>query len=191
MLAAIVLVANVLLGRGVVVSITLALALVLGMVPEALPAVTAPALALGAASLARKHVLVRRLAAIEDLSAVDTLCSDRTGTITENRTTVSEIRTRIDPAEVPEAALLTSPYPERGASIVDQAALDAAKEHGLPLDALGRAHRSTVVPFTSQAKRTCVVVDREGGSDSRCARSSASARPRRVWAGRGTPKVTD
>ena len=162
LLSATVLIANVLLGRGVVVSITLSLALVLGMVPEALPAVTATALALGAASLARKHVLVRRLAAIEDLSAVDTLCSDKTGTITENRTAVSEIWTRIDPGAVLEAALLTTPYPEPGASIVDQAVLEAAKAHGLPLDDLGRLHRSTIVPFTSQAKRTCVVVDRQG-----------------------------
>ncbi|HYM51790.1 MAG TPA: cation-transporting P-type ATPase [Candidatus Limnocylindrales bacterium] len=161
-LSAIVLVANVLLGRGVVVSITLALALVLGMVPEALPAVTATALALGAASLARKQVLVRRLAAIEDLSAVDILCSDKTGTITENRTAVAEIWTRIDPGEVLQAALLTTPYPQPGGSIVDQALLDAAKERGLPLDALAGLHRTTVVPFTSQAKRTSVLVVRNG-----------------------------
>jgi len=164
-LAAIVLVANVLLGRGVVVSITLSLALVLGMVPEALPAVTATALALGAASLARKQVLVRRLAAIEDLSAVDTLCSDKTGTITENRTAVSEVWTRIDPKEVLRAALLTTPYPQPCASIVDQALLDAAKERGLALDTAAPVRRSTVVPFTSQAKRTCVLVDGKGGRE--------------------------
>lgn len=164
-LAAIVMVANVLLGRRVIDSVTLALALLLGMVPEALPAVTATALALGAADLARKHVLVRRLAAIEDLSAVDTLCSDKTGTITENRTAVTEIWTRMDPGDVLEAALLTTPYPEPGGSIVDQALLDAANERGLPLDALGQVHRLTVVPFTSQAKRSCVVIERPGGRE--------------------------
>jgi P-type Mg2+ transporter len=165
LIAAIVLVANVLLGRGVVVSITLALALVLGMVPEALPAVTATALALGAADLAHKQVLVRRLAAIEDLSAVDTLCSDKTGTLTENRTVVSEVWSRIEPTEVLEAALLTTPYPQTCVSIVDLAVLDAANEHGLRRDQLDAGHRSTVVPFTSQAKRTSVLVDRPGGRE--------------------------
>jgi P-type Mg2+ transporter len=164
-IAAIVLVANVLLGRGVVVSITLALALVLGMVPEALPAVTATALALGAADLARRKVLVRRLAAIEDLSAIDTLCSDKTGTITENRTALSDIWTRMDARDVLKAALLTTPYPERCASIVDQAVLDAAKEHGVALADVAIARRSTVVPFTSQAKRTCVVCDQPTGPE--------------------------
>jgi len=164
LIAAIVLVANVLLGRGVVVSITLALALVLGMVPEALPAVTATALALGAADLARKQVLVRRLAAIEDLSAVDTLCSDKTGTITENRTVVSEVWSRIDSKQVLEAALLTTPYPRTCVSIVDLAVLDAAHEQGLR-DQLDVGHRSTVVPFTSQAKRTSVLIDRPGGRE--------------------------
>ncbi len=85
-LAAGVFISNALLGRGVLVSLTLALALALGIVPEALPAVTATTLALGAAALAKKKVLVRRLAAVEDLSVIDTLCIDKTGTITENRT---------------------------------------------------------------------------------------------------------
>jgi len=77
LMAAAVFVANALLGRGIVVSLTLALALSLGIVPEALPAVSATTLALGARVLARKKVLVRRLAAVEDFSAVDTLCATR------------------------------------------------------------------------------------------------------------------
>lgn len=158
LLAGIVAIANVFLGRGVVVSITLALALALGMVPEALPAVTATALALGAAALARKHVLVRRLAAIEDLSAIDTLCSDKTGTITENRTAVAGIWTRTDPADVLKAALLTTPYPQPLASIVDQALLDEAQKRGIHLEDATFQQRATLVPFTSQAKRACVLV---------------------------------
>ncbi len=159
LLAAIVAVANVVLGRGLLVSITLALALVLGMVPEALPAVTATALALGASALARKHVLVRRLAAIEDLSAIDTLCSDKTGTITENRTAVAGIWTRVNPEDVLEAALLTTAYPQPLASIVDKALLDEAQKRHIQLDDSTQQQRATVVPFTSQAKRACVLVN--------------------------------
>ena len=157
LLATVVAVANILLGRGLIVSITLALALVLGMVPEALPAVTATALALGAADLARKHVLVRRLAAIEDMSAVDTLCSDKTGTITENRTAVSAIWSRVRQEDVIGAALLTTPYPQPCASIIDQALVDEAAKRHLRVDDAG-LQRSTIIPFTSQAKRCSVLV---------------------------------
>ena len=158
LLAAVVAVANVFLGRGVVVSITLALALLLGMVPEALPAVTATALALGAAALARKGVLVRRLAAIEDLSAIDTLCSDKTGTITENTTAVAGIWSRIGEDDVLRAALLTTPYPQSTGSLIDQALADEAQKRHLQPDVAVANQRSTIVAFTSQAKRACVLI---------------------------------
>ncbi|HEV7217091.1 MAG TPA: cation-transporting P-type ATPase [Chloroflexota bacterium] len=162
-LAAAVCVANVLLGRGVITSLNLALALMLGMVPEALPAVTATTLALGAAHLARQKVLVRRLAAVEDLSTLDTLCVDKTGTITENRTSVTDVWSQIAPERVLEAALLCSTYPRPDAGIVDEAVAASATAKGLPTATLGTAIRETILPFTSANKRMCVLVARPGG----------------------------
>ncbi|HVH65886.1 MAG TPA: cation-transporting P-type ATPase, partial [Candidatus Acidoferrum sp.] len=157
LLAFIVAVANIFRGRGAVASITLALALLLGMVPEALPAVTATALALGAGALARKHVLVRRLAAIEDLSAIDTLCSDKTGTITENATAVTRIWSRMNEDDVLKAALLVTPYPRPSSNIIDQALAAEAQKRQLQVDQ-APDQRSTLVPFTSQAKRACMLL---------------------------------
>ena len=160
LLAVVVFVSNALLGRGLVVSLTLALALMLGTVPEALPAVTATTLALGAARLARRKVLVRRLAAVEDLSVVDTLCCDKTGTISQNRTAVTDIWSRTAPDDVLRAALLCSSYPRTNDNIVDDAIIAAVESKGLPgIDAAGIV-RTTLMPFSSERKWMCVAAER-------------------------------
>lgn len=158
-LAAGIFVSNALLGRGVLTSLTLALAVSLGIVPEALPAVTATTLALGARSLARQKVLVRRLAAIEDFSAIDTLCSDKTGTITENQTRLVDTWSVIPRDQLLEAAILCSSYPERGVNVIDDAIFEAAT--GLNLDSLKQRKRETVVQFSARTKQMCVAVDHE------------------------------
>jgi len=63
----------------------------LGMVPSGMVLLTSIALAVGALKLARKKVLVRELPCIEMLARVDTLCLDKTGTITDGSMTVEEI----------------------------------------------------------------------------------------------------
>jgi Mg2+-importing ATPase len=162
-LAVVVFVVNALLGRGIVDSLTLALALMLGAVPEALPAVTATTLAVGAAHLAKRGALVRRLAAVQDLSAVDTLCVDKTGTITENRTVVSDVWTRVSEQDVLEAAVLCSAYPRSDANPIDAAVIGDAQSKGVSLEALTKVQRTTVLAFSSTRKRMCVDVDRPEG----------------------------
>ena len=164
-LAVVVFVANALLGHGVLVSLTLALTLMLGMVPEALPAVTATTLAIGAARLARQKVLVRRLASVQDLSVIDVLCLDKTGTITENRTAVSSIWTQATPEAVLRAAVLCSTYPSLGSNIIDDAIASHAQAKGIPLSELQQLSRTVILPFNSERKRTCVAVDDPAGRE--------------------------
>jgi Mg2+-importing ATPase len=65
------------------------IALTVSAIPEALPLVTTISLSRGALELARRHVVPRRLSAIEDLGSIDVLATDKTGTITENRLSVA------------------------------------------------------------------------------------------------------
>ncbi|MGA7913433.1 MAG: cation-transporting P-type ATPase [Candidatus Dormiibacterota bacterium] len=162
LLAAAVFISNALLGRGILVSLTLALALALGVVPEALPAVTATTLALGARDLARKKVLVRRLASVEDISVVDTLCIDKTGTITENRTRVVEMWSKAAEQALLEAAVLCTSYPRTGVNVIDDAVIEAAAK--LDLASLAQLPRRNVMRFSADTKRMCVAVDRPDGT---------------------------
>ena len=62
-----------------------AIALAVSVIPEALPLVMTFSLSRGALRLARKHVIVKRLSSVQDLGSIELLCTDKTGTITENR----------------------------------------------------------------------------------------------------------
>ncbi len=65
------------------------LVLLVASVPVALPAVMSVTLALGALALSKQKAIVSRLSAIDELAGVDVLCSDKTGTLTQNKLTLS------------------------------------------------------------------------------------------------------
>lgn len=87
-------IANIFLRRGetnVAELLIFSLALAVSVIPEALPVITTVTLSRGSIRLAQKKVVVKRLSAIEDLGSISVLCTDKTGTLTENALAVADV----------------------------------------------------------------------------------------------------
>lgn len=91
-IGAVVMVAGWLRGNEFWLMVEVGISLAVAAVPEGLPAVTTLVLAIGMLRMAREHALVRRLHAVETLGSTTVICTDKTGTLTENRMTVREYR---------------------------------------------------------------------------------------------------
>jgi Mg2+-importing ATPase len=148
-------VTNLAFHRPLLESLLFALALAVGLTPELLPMVVTVTLANGARRLAARRVIVKRLAAIHDLGAMDVLCTDKTGTLTE-----SEIKLA---AHVNQAG-------EDSAEVLKLAALNSAFQSGIksPLDAAILAHQRLdarawqkldEIPFDFERRRVSVLLN--------------------------------
>jgi H+-transporting ATPase len=121
--------------------VTLVLTAVLASIPVALPATFTLASALGARALARLDVLPTRLSAVDEAASMDVLCSDKTGTLTQNALMVAEVRPMPGDDEARVLMLAALASSDGGRDPVDAAIRRAA--------ALKPAHASlTLVDFT-------------------------------------------
>jgi H+-transporting ATPase len=148
-----------------------ALILLVASVPVALPTTFTLAEAIGAVELAARGVLVTRLSAVEEAAAMDVLCSDKTGTITRNELSVTDLHATAphDEGELLRLAALASD--EATQDPIDLALLAAARARGLAVDDVLRLK---FIPFDPATKRSEALV-REHGTALRIVKGTPAA----------------
>ena len=109
------------------------LALAIAMLPEEFPVILTVFMALGAFRMSRRHVLARRMAAVEALGAISVLCVDKTGTVTQNRMRIARLQTAELDYEVDDR-----PLPEAVHALVEYGILASQRD---PFDPMERAFK--------------------------------------------------
>lgn len=129
----------------------------MGAVPVALPAVLTVVQEVSARELARNGALVTRLDSIEDAASIDILCMDKTGTITQNKLSVTSI---VPVSGYREEYVVRTAYfasREEEMDLIDLAVIDYAKASG---DIFDGYRQVSYEPFSPSTRRTEAVIDR-------------------------------
>ena len=138
------------------------LAVAVSVIPEALPAVITITFSKGALILARKKVVVKRLSAIEDLGHIEVLCTDKTGTITENKLAIGRVVCgNVNACLL--SALHSSELPQGKKQTVSS--FDAAIWHFASNELHGEAKKAVrldQLPFDPTRRRNATIVERNG-----------------------------
>ena len=140
------------------------IAIAVGLAPELLPAVVTVNLAKGALAMAERKCIVKRLNAIQNIGAMDVLCTDKTGTLTQNRIILAR-HVDIDgrqSAEVTSYAYLNSHFQTGLRSLLDHAVLEFAAAHQ-QVPALDY-RKIDELPFDFTRRRMSVILQRPDGS---------------------------
>ena len=141
-----------------------AVAVAVGLTPEMLPMIVTINLAKGAIAMSRKKVIVKRLNSIQNFGAMDVLCTDKTGTLTQDKVFLEK---HVDIAgneseHVLEYAYLNSHYQSGLRNLLDVAVLEHAEVRE-KLHVAERFSKVDEIPFDFQRRRMSVVVEEDGG----------------------------
>jgi H+-transporting ATPase len=169
-LVGVIVVVSLLRGTSLATTLEFALVVTIASIPVALPAVLSVTMAVGARYLARHEAVVSHLPAVEEMSGVDVLCADKTGTITKNELAIADVAVveeGVDREEVLREAALTA---ERdGQDPIDAAVL---AELGHPVDG---CQILDFEPFDAERKRAEARVRESAGAEYRVAKGAVQA----------------
>ncbi|MGA8219505.1 MAG: plasma-membrane proton-efflux P-type ATPase [Solirubrobacterales bacterium] len=169
-LVAVIVAVSLLRGTSLATTLEFALVVTIASIPVALPAVLSVTMAVGARYLAQHEAVVSHLPAVEEMSGVDVLCSDKTGTITKNQLAIADVTPVAEDTDRDD--------------VLAQAALTAARDSQDPIDraiisTLGRQPEYAEVlefePFDADRKRAEARVRDAGGRQYRVAKGAVQA----------------
>ena len=135
------------------------LSIAVGLTPEMLPMIVTVNLAKGALTMSRKKVIVKQLSSIQNFGAIDILCTDKTGTLTQDHVVLERHMDIVghESDNVLRYAWLNSYYQTGLRNLIDRAVLDY-----IDFDVDRNCRRVDELPFDFQRRRMSVVVDYEG-----------------------------
>ncbi|NLF26545.1 MAG: magnesium-translocating P-type ATPase [Clostridiales bacterium] len=136
-----------------------AVSIAVGLTPEMLPVIMTSTLAKGAVSMSRHKVIVRTLGAIQTFGEMDVLCTDKTGTLTEDKIVLEKYMNLHgeDDARILRHAYLNSYFQTGLKNLIDLAIINRAVQNGLQ-NTLDAYHRADEIPFDFTRRRMSVVL---------------------------------
>ncbi|KAL6705378.1 plasma membrane H+-ATPase [Coniothyrium glycines] len=160
--------------NGIVRILQFTLAITIVGVPVGLPAVVTTTMAVGAAYLAKKQAIVRKLSAIESLAGVQILCSDKTGTLTKNKLTLAEPYTvaGVDPDDLMLTACLAASRKKKGIDAIDKAFLKSLRYYPRAKNVLGKYKVIKFHPFDPVSKKVQAIVESPQGERITCVKGA-------------------
>jgi H+-transporting ATPase len=161
--------------ESMVETLQFALILTVAAIPAALPAVLSVTMAVGATALAKKEAIVSKLVAIEEMAGMDVLCSDKTGTITQNKITVGEVQVfeGFDEGETLLFATLASRSEDQDP--IDDAIIAALQKGGENTQATDSNKVIDFTPFDPVSKRAVATVKGTDGTRFKVAKGAPQA----------------
>jgi H+-transporting ATPase len=170
-LVAIIILVSVFRHEEILTLIQFSLVLIVASIPAALPAVLSVTMAIGAIALSRKEAIVSRMVSIEEMAGMDVLCADKTGTITENKLTVADLRPYGKNTEKTVLFYGNLASREEDKDPIDDAiikktrSLDAAEE-------LNQYKVTKFKPFDPVVKRTIGTIENSQGNEFKVAKGA-------------------
>lgn len=151
---------NSLIHHNILEAFFFAVSVAVGITPSMLPMIVNVNLSKGAKSLAKKDTLVKRSEAIENLGAIDVLCTDKTGTLTKGEIilTLSLDSDFKDSEDVLKYAYINSIYSTGIKNIVDKAIISYAKKRNIEID---KYEKVDEIPFDYERRKASIVIKDE------------------------------
>jgi H+-transporting ATPase len=168
LLAAVLILVMIFRGAGIFTLIQFALILIVAAIPVAMPAVLSVTMAIGAVALTRMKAIVTRLESIEEMAGIDFLCSDKTGTLTQNKLTLGDpaVYAGEDAQQLILAGALASK--EENQDAIDMAVLAGLED----AQVLSNYEQTEFVPFDPVRKRTEAQIKARDGNSFRVAKGA-------------------